>query len=395
MKTAGTTRQDMPWLEPLASLVFFSFALFINQVNEWPWTWVVDLVGCTGAAMSRRWPVAGALITGFGMGAWLLLPEARSSVSAMAFYINVFAAVRISLPWRIPLTVAFSGLAYVTLVREIVSNPVDQWVTSSVLLVILAAVWSAGLLVRHSRRGILDERESSEQRLQDLQRSLARELHDSVAQTLSSAAMRANIARLEPGLSPFATDQMERIADECRSSAHDLRQLLSVLREQRDPILTSGPPTDIDTLRRTIDGQVERLRAEGFSATATVHLSKLSAARCGILSALTVEAVNNIVKHAKPGSQCTISITSDENDVLGEFISTMQSPKVSPPGLGLMGIQERLSLLDGTSFVAIQDTEWKLQVRLPLGTNHGAVAGSDRGPSQQRKQRGLPGIITG
>ena len=204
-----------------------------------------------------------------------------------------------------------------------------------------------------------------------LQVSLARELHDSVAQTLSSAAMRANIALMDPGVSDPTRDQLERLADECRSSAHDLRQLLSSLRDQPDRDVSPGPLADVETLhhRRAVESQAERLRAEGFTVDVEMDLTKLSAARCQTLAAITIEAANNIVKHARPRSRCNFSIVADDEAVVGEFTNVQKSTKGVQQGFGLTGIQERLTLLDGTCSVLRRGGTWTLQARLPIGTD--------------------------
>lgn len=367
MTYAGRRSLEAVWIEPVAAAVIFGFALFVNRTEPWPMMWAVDLLACGGAALSRRFPITGAILTGLGLAFWLPFPQALPSMSGVAFYINVFAATRTNLAWKIPLTLGFGGLAYLTLVRRGVEGPEFRWTTSILLLIVLALAYMGGTAFRYAAHRVESERETGQQRLQDLRLSLARELHDSVAQTLSSAAMRANIAMSDPGLSPLTLDQLERIADECRASAHDLRQLLSALREEPDRAVTPGPLADVESLKHALHEQAERLRSEGFTADVDVKLTKLSAARCQTLAAIAVEATNNMVKHAKPGSRCSISIVSDEDDVFGRFTNVDKGAKCASQGFGLAGIQERLTLLDGTCAVKRGQGQWVLHVRLPLG----------------------------
>lgn len=355
------------WLEPVAAAVVLGLALFINSGDEWPYMWVIDVVSCTGAALSRRWPVAGAVLTAVGLAVWLPFPGVLPSISGMSFYINIFAAARMDLTWKLPLALGFGGLAYLSLVRNAVQEASYRWSTSILLIVVLVVAWAGGTAFRFADKGIQRERESGQQRLQDLQVSLARELHDSVAQTLSSAAMRANIVMSDPALSPLAKDQLERIADECRSSAHDLRQLLSALRDAPERDVTPGPLADVESLRQAVNAQAERLRGEGFIVSLDLRITKLSAARCQTLAAITVEAANNIVKHAKRGTRCTFSIVQGTENVVGEFTNVRQNSKSVRQGFGLTGVQERLTLLDGTCSVQLKNGRWVLQATLPLG----------------------------
>ncbi|MEO7587977.1 MAG: histidine kinase, partial [Arachnia sp.] len=254
-----------------------------------------------------------------------------------------------------------------TLVRNAVEEAAYRWTTSMVLLVVLLLAWGGGTALRYAARGVQRERETGQQRLQELQVSLARELHDSVAQTLSSAAMRANIVMGDPTLSPLAVDQLERIADECRSSAHDLRQLLSALRDEPERAISPGPLADVESLRQAVAAQAERLRSEGFSVAVELDITKLSAARCQTLAAITVEAANNVLKHAKKGTRCTFSIVQGAEDVVGEFSNVRRDSKSVRQGFGLTGVQERLTLLDGSCSVILKGGRWVLQARLPLG----------------------------
>ncbi len=357
------------WLEPVAATVLFALALLMNHRSEWPLMWLVDLAACGGAAMSRRRPVLGSILTGLGMAFWLPFPGAIASASGLAFYINVFAAARSNLSWRIPLTLGFAGMAYLSLVRHAVTDPAYRGSTIIILVIVLAISYGGGTAFRFAARGLQRERETGHERLVSLQVSLARELHDSVAQTLSSAAMRANIALMDPAVEDTTREQLERIADECRSSAHDLRQLLSALRDQPDRDVAPGPLADVETLRQTVDGQAERLRAEGFTVDVDVQLTKLSAARCQTLAAVTIEAANNVLKHAVPNSSCTFSIVADDEAVVGDFTNVQKNTRGVQQGFGLTGIQERLTLLDGTCSVLRRRGTWTLQVRLPIGTD--------------------------
>lgn len=357
------------WIEPLAASVLMAFALFVNRSAEWPWLWVLDLLACGGAAISRKYALPGAVLTALSLAVWLPFPNLVPSFAGMAFYINIFAAARMNLSWKVPLMLGFGVLAYLSLVRNSFGEPQYRWTSSLGMLIIFLVAWGGGTAFRYAVRGIQQERESSEERLQSLQVSLARELHDSVAQTLSSAAMRANIALMDPGVSELTRDQLERLADECRSSAHDLRQLLSSLRDQPDREAIPGPLADVESLRQTVEAQAERLRADGFTVNVDVTLTKLSAARCQTLAAITIEAANNIMKHAKPASRCAFSIIADDEAVVGEFTNVQKSTKGVQQGFGLTGIQERLTLLDGTCSVLRRGGKWTLQARLPIGTD--------------------------
>ena len=304
------------------------------------------------------------------------MPNTLPSMSGIAFYINVFAAARRNLSWKFPLILGFAGLAYLTLIRHGMQGLDYTWTTSILLLIVLALTYAGGTALYFAARRVQQERETGQERVQDLRASLARELHDSVAQTLSSAAMRANIVMGDPTISPMALGQIERIAEECRASAHDLRQLLSALRDEPERAVPPGPLADVESLRHTVTNQAERLRDEGFTVDVRVDIARLSAARCQTLAAITIEAANNIVKHARPGTTCQFVITQDAENVMGEFSNVRKFSKAARQGFGLAGVQERLTLLNGTSQALMKDGRWTLKVSLPLGMENNVSSAS-------------------
>jgi len=273
-------------------------------------------------------------------------------------------------------------LAYLTLIRHGMQGLDYRLTTSILLLIVLALTYAGGTALYFAARRVQEERETGQERVQDLQVSLARELHDSVAQTLSSAAMRANIVMGDPSLSPLAIDQLERIAEECRSSAHDLRQLLSALRDEPERAVSPGPLADVESLRHTVNSQSERLRDEGFTVDVRVDITKLSAARCQTLAAIAIEAANNIVKHARPGTACEFFITQDSENVMGEFSNVRKFSKAARQGFGLTGVQERLTLLNGTSQALVKNGRWTLKVCLPLGMENNLSSASPTPPPE-------------
>ena len=85
--------------------------------------WIIDVVSCVGAAVAYRFPLTGAALTTLGLTSWLALPHVLPSVGGLGFVVNIFAAVRLGLPWRIPLAIVLTALGYIVLVERSVSDP--------------------------------------------------------------------------------------------------------------------------------------------------------------------------------------------------------------------------------------------------------------------------------
>lgn len=363
MLTLGSPGLRAHWLEPSAAAMLLVLSLFATSGGDRPSLWIIDVVTCAGAAASFRFPRSGAMLVAAGLASWLLFPGVWPSVTGLAFIINVFAAVRQQLPWRVPLAIALSVPGYLVMVERSAELG-ERAAPAALVLFLLVLAWGGGELWVRGSRLIELERERAEMERTELRLSLSRDLHDTVAQTLSRAAMGANVLVADPGLPDETRDELHRIADDCRTSAHDLRQMLSALRAGSVSSPTTEPAST-ESLVRTVADQAARLRAAGFAVETTTVLPHLSAARAQTLSAVTVEAVNNILKHARPDTSCRITFTPDGGDVLARFVNTPQKATRSRRGLGLVGVRERVALLGGSADVERSPDTWTLTVRLP------------------------------
>lgn len=352
------------WLEPVLAAGLFVGCLVINAGERWPYVWVIDLVCCLGAAMAYRRPAASAIGVGAGVSSWLLISGVLPSVSGLAMLIVVVAAFRSDLSWKWPLVFGVVILGYLVLIAGSLDDTSLHWGTGALLSMLLGLAMGSGELWRRWQQLVQLERERAAAELEAFRVSLARDLHDTVAQTLSATAMRAHLALADPGLPSEPRIDLEWIADQCRSSAHDLRELMGRLRGEE--AATDEPLASVATLGQTVAEQVERLRAAGFDASSEVTISRLSAARAKALSAVTVEAANNMIKHATPGTTCLIQLRDDGPDVLATY-SNVAARSGGEGGMGLTGVRERLALLGGTSHSQRVGKQWQLVARLPHG----------------------------
>lgn len=365
MLTPESPKPHALWLEPVAALMLLGLVIVAHSDEDRGFLWLIDVVSCLGAAVSYRYPRTGAALTTLGLTSWLVLPSVVPSIGGMGFVVNIFAAVRQGLPWRIPLAIVLTAIGYVVLVERSVSDASERLAPAVTVLVLLVLAWGAGELWVRGTRLIELERERAMLEKSELRLSLSRDLHDTVAQTLSRAAMGANVLLTDPDLSDDARAELRRIAEDCRSSAHDLRGMLSTLRDQHAEAAPPSEPASVATLTRTVEEQADRLRSAGFAVRTVVDIDRLSAARAQTLSAVTVEAANNIAKHAVPGTACSIRFDADRGDVVGRFENVPRNGAASRRGLGLVGVRERVALLGGVAEVRRDAHTWALLVRLP------------------------------
>ena len=192
-------------------------------------------------------------------------------------------------------------------------------------------------------------REAMEERLR-----IARELHDSLTHSISVIQVQAGVAvhlarKRGDDIPPALMAIQEAGADAVR----ELRATLSVLRSEED-----GDGSGLSQL----DSLVARARAAGLPITVTVTGTERELPPDVDQAAYRIvqEALTNVSRHADAASTSvhlhytpeTLSVQVD-NDGTGTVTSTVTRP--SGPGLGLVGMRERVSALGGQLQAGPQD----------------------------------------
>ncbi|MFV0429823.1 MAG: sensor histidine kinase [Arachnia sp.] len=360
---------DIPWLEPLLACLAFLIILASAPVaNRSPQQWVIEVGLCVAAGLSARWPRVAAALGITALLTELTLPPETVGVAGLALFVNLFSAFRLRLSYSLPLTLLSAGTLYVVMVHYATASTSQAMATGIFLLIMLTLATGAGALWRIAVEQLAKEKELADKRLRDLRLELARDLHDTVAQTLSHAAMRAYLAADDPSVTHQVREELEQVASDCATSAQDLRQVLSTLRAL-DGTKASGPSpvANASTLRADVDEQAQRLRRNGLVPQIRVDISTVSATRAATLSKVMVEATTNMIKHAPRGSRGRLSIVEDHGTLRGEFSNVTSGRPRNRKGLGLIGMEERIKLLSGTYQIDEAGDTWTLRVTLPRG----------------------------
>ena len=229
----------------------------------------------------------------------------------------------------------------------------------AVQLVAAVPAWVAGDIVRVRRRyrqrlELESRRRAAEQegRVRAEERlRLSRDVHDVVSHSLSVIAVRSGVARLLLDEQPDeARAALATIETTSRSALDDLRQLL---RRIRDPGAEEGIPA-LPTLG-DLPALIGRLRESGLDLSYRC-LGEPRTYRTAVeLSAYRIaqEALTNVVKHA-PGARASVTVTRGEAELTIAVTDDgprpqpqPQSPAAASPGLGIVGMRERVAMLDG------------------------------------------------
>ena len=171
---------------------------------------------------------------------------------------------------------------------------------------------------------------------------VARELHDSVTQTIFSMTLAGQSAAVLLEREPAKADaQLERLVQLAESALADMRTLVS---ELKPDALAGGDLVEAirrDVDRRSRDGLNVVLEVEG--APSGPSAQPLSQAEEAALLRITQEAINNVAKHAGT-SEATVRLRLGERPRLeirdrGKGFDVGRANET--PGMGLRGMSER------------------------------------------------------
>lgn len=235
-----------------------------------------------------------------------------------------------------------------------------------------AAAWFAGRL-KHRRAEQLRAWQADQQRLrdEDAQRerlALARELHDGVANTITTVLIQAAAAKASDR-GPAALPGIESSA---RRAMEEIQQLLRLMPREADA--ADGPQlADLPALLALAEQAGLRL---DFAETGA-RLELGPAAQTAVYRAVQ-EGVTNALKYAPTGTHCSVTLTWTATELSVAVVD--EPPRASGPaptlpdpalpatgGRGLAGLQERLrGLGGGLESGAVRDG-FRLAARVPVG----------------------------
>ncbi|MFJ9199299.1 sensor histidine kinase [Streptomyces flaveolus] len=296
-----------------------------------------------GAEFTWPWPAAG--IIGHMLVLLLLALRARTRVSFEALALSVLAT-------------------YV--VQGVVGAPNYQ-PTGQLAVILFAVVAVLGIALRGRREArtqlaeqtTLTAEERARRTLLEERSRIARELHDVVAHHMSVISIQAQVA---PHLVENPPDELKEnlagIRENALEALTELRRVLGVLRSE-DPDVPEAAPDRSGTAPHApqptldrLDALVENTRAAGLTVTVEQDGRRRPLPPGVELSAYRIvqEALSNVLRHA-PGARARVHLTHLAAGLRVDVSNTRPTRAPAPSqgaGHGLLGMRERVAMLDGT-----------------------------------------------
>ena len=257
---------------------------------------------------------------------------------------------------------AASGLGVILLWLAItyVADPMSLWETVAGYAFFLFAA-ALGAAIRYRAKIRIRDIDQAKARERE---QLARELHDTVAHHVSGIAIQAQAGRAIAASHPErAVEVLAIIEDAVIRILIELRAIVGVLRASQDTEFAPQPGV----------AEVEQLATEGqtrpcVEVTLSGEFDDLSPAVGAAIYRLAQESITNARRHARHATQVTVAVTGDPDQVrltIDDDGSAGAGGR-APAGYGLVGMQERASLLGGTFHAGpAAERGWRVEAVLP------------------------------
>lgn len=358
-ETYTKTEQKMAWVY-LINLAFFFFPLFIVTFQWWQYLSIATALALFLVFYFRAFrssiaeihkPVLGIIAV-----ATLITPINPGSIS-MFVYAGFFIAFAYPLRQYL-LYIAALTLLMVSLELTLTLHwPYFLHLGIPVLL-------SVSLIGRVERQRFLHQQreQQSADEIKQLATTVERErigrdLHDILGHTLSSIVLKADLAAklLEKKQFDAAKVQLAELSQIARDSLSQVRQSVSGYKHQ-------GLAAEVSKL-------LARLRDGGFNTELQGTVPTLDQRSETALILVLTELITNVLRHSN-GDSCLLNF-SQLNDMLTISVVDNGQTEVISAGNGLIGIQERLSALNATIIVCVNNG-CKIKIELPLAQGYKA-----------------------
>ncbi len=248
------------------------------------------------------------------------------------------------------------------------------WLTATIAITELVRVRVARVAEARRARAAADRARADDERVR-----IARELHDSVAHSMSLINLQAGVAlHLGNELPEQTRDSLTNIRDSSRQALVELRTILGLLRSvDGEPGSSERNPTP--GLDRVPD-LVERARAAGIDIGLDVRGDLGSVGGIVDRNAFRIvqESVTNVMKHVpEHTARVLVDVGAEVVEVSVSDVPATSEPHlgaratsggIGDSGNGIIGMRERATAVGGTLRAGpTPDGGWTVLARLPVG----------------------------
>jgi signal transduction histidine kinase len=247
----------------------------------------------------------------------------------------------------------FTFLGYLTVDSVSLDDVGFTFLSTAVPLVLGREVYQRRqTLERLEERAERAEREREEQAARAVAEErarIARELHDVVAHQMTVMTLQAEGARrIAKDADPRVLEALDTIRGSGHEALSEMRRMVGLLRTEPEDV-DLAPQPGVDRL----DELVAHMREAGLAVEITRDGSERPLAPGVDVNVYRIvqESLTNVLRHGGPGASASVTLSylpdSVEVDVVDDGRGGASSLNGHSGGHGLVGMRERVALLDG------------------------------------------------
>jgi signal transduction histidine kinase len=310
--------------------------------------------------------------------------------------LTVFSLMSISIERPLPVAIAATIAVQLSLVVYLGAMDEDE-VDSSIFGVVFGTAGAAGLgvAIRSQRQYIKaindraihaeETREAeSRRRVSEERVRIARDLHDAVAHHMAVVGLYTGLARTTLRTSiEQSEDALAKAQDATRSVLGEMQQILHILRDTDS--LGTGPREPAPDFT-SIEELLASFGESGIDLDVRIHGAPgaMTTATGLVLYRVLQEALTNAHKHGDGSAE--IDITFGERSIQLVVANPValsvagSDPGTRGTGHGLIGMKERMRMIDGTLTIDATTDRFVVRAELPRNSPRGgdAVPGSGK-----------------
>lgn len=365
---AVTSPPPNGWLDRvLASTVLLAASLEVILRADLTWRPAAAVLGSVLAVAVLVRRTHGLAAVALASGAIVVVDVAAAALGAhpamlytsLVVLVLVYSLFRWGAGRDLVVGTGIVALAYLDSLVNEVNGPAEAIGGGAVLLFTMA-------LGVASRYRATAQQQLVEQAKLHARAQLARELHDTIAHHVSAIAIQAQAGLvLARSASPSgAAEALEVIDREAATTLTEMRAMVGALRNNRDDVAPVTPGHRLVDIQRLAATSASSLRVE---VEQRGDLTELPQAVEAALYRVAQESVTNARRHAQSATRVEVTLTGRATEVQLTVVDD-GAPTTSrhPPGYGLIGMTERITLLGGTLQTGpAPDRGWCVRAVLP------------------------------
>lgn len=286
------------------------------------------LRGVHNTASQSLWPIMGVLlISGAATG---VTPGTNALYGYGLFLAGFYLHSRYSLGLLVTTTLSITLLAWTLGYRGIGS--LLPGILVGFALTVYGILLQRDLRARHQQSN--DRNEIKQLATIAERERLSRDLHDILGHSLSSIALKAELAEkyLAADKHKLAQDEVKQVAQLCRATLSELRQSVSGLKSYG--------------FYQEIKNMSSKLEEQGYQVSTKVPKIDILPTAESTLCLLLKEACTNILRHSQ-SQQASLELKQDGNRLVFEICDNGSSNPPFQAGNGINGMRERCQQLNG------------------------------------------------